>query len=263
MIVSAVILAILLVSRSDASTEAPNAAAIVAKMKAVMEPTRSSVRDIHITVRGADGSSLHWTAEQVRAPVKGGSAVLTVVTSPEGVKGNALLIRDDGDGQEHEWVYIPAVRRVRELVYGNKNQSFLGTDLTYEDLGFVHPTHRWYTLVREEKYRDKKAYVVREDPADKSVYSRIDVWVAQDDFLPLKREYYDPAGLLWRVAEYANPTVIEGVPTILEVKLQDVQEGGSTELKVHEVRIGVTVPDDLFLPDNLPHALESPFWQSE
>jgi outer membrane lipoprotein-sorting protein len=253
--------AIVFASGPAAIAEVPEAATVIGKMKTAMEPSRPSVRDVDIITTGADGYSVTWKAEQARGMSHGVPAVLTVMISPDDVKGNAVLIREERSGGDQEWMYISGLRRIRKLQYGLRSESFLGTDLSHEDLGFVSPRDRYYEFLRTEKYRDKDAYVIREVPADPSMYSRVEMWINAESYLPMKREYYDRAGLLWKVADYDDAVVIDGLPTIPRLVVKDKQAGGGTEMKLENIRYGISIPDAMLSPDGLPGAAESPLWR--
>jgi hypothetical protein len=78
--------------------------------------------------------------------------------------------------------------------------------------------------------------------------------------LPLERDYYDPAGQLWKVETFQDVTVIDGQPVATRVKMQDKQTGGASELVTSNLRFGVDLPDALFERGSLPAAINSPVW---
>ncbi|NOT55512.1 MAG: outer membrane lipoprotein-sorting protein [Deltaproteobacteria bacterium] len=80
--------------------------------------------------------------------------------------------------------------------------------------------------------------------------------------LPLKREYYDPAGALWKVETFEKITVIDGIPTLLLVRMADVRAGFTSELRVSEVRYNTDLPDSLFDPTQLAGAADADVWRN-
>jgi len=112
--------------------------------------------------------------------------------------------------------------------------------------------HQDFTLLATEEYAGHKAYKVREQEQGQSPYSEVITWVAPDSFLPLRREFYDVAGSLWKIQSFENITVIDGTPTPLKIRMSDEQQKGSTELIIHEVRYDVALSDDQFDPLRLP-----------
>ena len=140
-------------------------------------------------------------------------------------------------------------------------ESFLGTDFTLADLGFVNMHDRAFTLLGDQSIDSRPAYQVQEVLAGPHYhYSRIVNWVAKDSMLPLRRDYYDAAKQLWKMERYEDETVLDGVPTVLRIRMEDKMQNTSTELRVSKVQYDAQIPDDLFDPDNLPQASQHPLW---
>ena len=254
--------ALLFLAASRTVAGAPDAASIVHHMKEALEPARSSTRKLTIAVSGQTGQAAQWTAGQAREKRGDGSRVLTVILAPEDARGLAILIQDRGNEADKQWVYVPAVRRVRELARVEAYQAFLNTDFTYADLGFVNPRER-YELLGTEQRDGVQTYKVQAVPREQWYYSRIVTWVAADSWLPIRREFHDPAGLLWKVETWGNVVRIDGVPIPLLDKMEDVRQGGSTEMRMSEVLWDRELPPALFDPKNLPEAASSPVWGAD
>lgn len=259
-LLATIVTAALLAAAVEGRGETVDATSVAAKMQAAMAPAHSSKRKIEMTIRSAKGEVVTWTGRQARKVLDDGAAMVTVLLGPGTVKGFAVLVRDAGAQPDTQWVYLPPVRRVRRLVYTGKFESFLGTDFTYEDLGFVDLHGRTLTLLGKAEHAGKQVYRLREVFGDAGPYSRVDSLVAVDDYLPLRREYYDRAGLLWKVAEYGPAHVIDNVPTTLHMQIEDKQQGGKSELHVSEVSYDVEVDSKLFDPDLLPEVAAQMLW---
>ncbi len=242
--------------------EPPDVTTLIKQMKAALEPARPSTRKIVITVH-SEGGAVEWTAHQACKEFPDGKRVLTVILEPESVRGVALLVWERKDQPEAQWMYLPAVRRVRKLVPVSAFESFLNTDFTYYDLGFIGLHDRGFTYLGEETHAGVQAYKVQEAPRNPFYYSRVVTWIAADTFLPLQRDYYDPANALWKTERFEDRTVIDGVPTALRIVMENKQEGTSSELRVSNVRYDAKVPDDLFNPKDLPKAESHSLWHTD
>ena len=264
----------------------PDAATIAQRMKAALEPERPSTRTVVLAMSSTDGSATQptarqneirdelgqgkrspdsstteWTARQARKKLPDGNRILTVILAPDDVKGVAFLIWERKDGPDEQWLYLPAVRRVRKLVPVSAYESFLGTDFTFADLGFVNLRDRKFSLLGEETFAGVPAYKVQEIMAGPVFYySRIVTWVAKDSMLPLRRDYYDAANQLWKTELYQDVAVIDGTPTVLRIRMEDKISDTSTELRVSKVRYDAAIPDELFDPQKLPQASKHPLW---
>jgi hypothetical protein len=245
------------------SESSMDVARLLRETKVALEPSRPSLREIEISVRSSTGETITWDARQARRQLDDGSAAMvTVLLDPAGVRGVAVLAVDRPGAAMRQWAYLPPVRRLRELTYSGRYHAFLGTDLTYEDLGFWPADHGTVTLVESTTFDGAKVHVVREVPDNQMVYSKVLMWIDAATHAPLRREYYDPAGALWRVVSYERPTVIDGVPTSLGLSVEDVQAGGSTRLQVTRVTYDADLPAELFEPEKLPVAVQSAVWKS-
>jgi len=240
----------------------PDAQTILKQMKAALEPERPSIRTFTFTVH-SEGADVQWTARQARKKLPDGSRMLTVILAPADVEGTAMLLWEPKDGRNEQWYYVPTVRRVRRVGPVSAYESFLGSDFTLADLGFVDLRDRQVRLLGEEKLGSTSTYKLEEVLAGTRYYvSRIVTWVAEDSMLPLRRDYYDPANELWKTEFFEEITVIDGTPTVLQFRMQDKMENTSTTLRVSGVRYDTPVPDDLFDPQRLPVVSKHPLWRS-
>lgn len=227
---------------------------IVADMTRALEPERRSLRTIEIVVRGPDGAEVSWSARQARRALQGGQGIITALLVPESVRGFAWLAKRDADGIEKIWMYMPPVRRVREMVGVDRFQSFLGSDFSLGDLALFETAERQYEHVGDEKIDSVLAHKVVERLQEPTPYARIETWVSIDRHFPIVRKYYDRGGELWKVATFSEVTVIDGVPTVLRATIKDVQAGGESELRVSEVQYDAEVAEKLFDPSALASA---------
>jgi hypothetical protein len=252
--------ACILLTLSPAAAAPPNAQTLAQRMKAALEPDRSSLRTI-VTVLRSGGETVQWTARQARKKLPDGNRQLTVLLEPADVKGIALLIWEHKDqAADAQWLYLPALRRVRQILPLGTFESFLGTDFTTSDLGFVDLRHRTFSFLGKDKIGDTPVDKIQEALNDPRYYSRIVTWIATDSMLPLRRDYYDVANRLWKTETFEDVKTIDGVPTPLRIVMEDKQEGSSTELEVSHVRYDAQIPDDLFDPRRLPVVVNHPVW---
>jgi hypothetical protein len=254
--------ATLLVFPLTASAEPPEVMTIVTHMKEVYEPARPTTRKIVLSISGERGHKTEWIAAQALKVFPEGKRMLTVILTPDSLRGNAFLVQEQRDKPTAMWVYSAALRRVRALVPVDVYQRFLDSDFTYADLSLVR-LQGVYRLLGEEEQAGVRAYAVEEMvPQERAYYSRILTWVAVDSMLPLERHYFDGAGALWKKEVFEEVSVINGIPTPLHVTMSDVQTGTSTELKVQQVEYDGSIPDALFDPAQLPKGVEFATWQS-
>jgi hypothetical protein len=257
----AVVLLWALARGAAAGTEHPDASAIMAQVKAALEPARPSVRAFTMTVSAHHGDSARWTAGQVRKKVGGANHILIVMLAPMDVQGIAWLVREGRDGApDTRWMYLPTTRRVRKLTGPNAYEAFLGSDFTHADMGFENVS-ALFTFVASGPHLGVDAYKIQTNPKDPWYYQRIITWVATDTKLPLERNFYDSANALWKVERFEQRTEIDGTLLPLQITMEDQQTGDRSEILVTSVRFDVDVPDSVFDPTRLRDAASAPIWR--
>ena len=257
------LLATVCVAASPAAAQPPpDVGTLVKQMKNAFEPARPSTRKVIVSVND-QGQTLQLVGRVARKTFPDGQRQVIVMTEPPDVRGTALLIAEPKDPSTPSvmWLYSPVIRRVRKLIPLDAYDHFLDTDFTFADLGYVR-LHGRYRLLGEAEVKGVKAFQLEEKiPNEEWYYSRVVTYIAAGNKLPLQRDYYDPAGALWKTEVFDGITTIDGVPTILHAVMNDVQARTSTDLAVSEVRYDVDVPDAIFDPQKLGQLADHPLWQ--
>ena len=121
-----------------------------------------------------------------------GDKSLFVFDQPRDVKGTALLIHAHLESADDQWLYLPALKRVKRISSSNQSGSFMGSEFAYEDLTPQAVEKFTYRYLRDEAYGDLTCTVTERFPVDKkSGYSRQVVWRDKDELRVWKVEYYD------------------------------------------------------------------------
>jgi hypothetical protein len=241
----------------------PDAATILSQMKQALEPPRSSLRRLDLTIHGDFGEATTIVLGQARKRVDGRNRILTVVLAPDDARGVALLIQEgDERVSDVQWAYVPFVRRVRKLTPLHDYDAFLGSDFANADLGFADVRSK-STVLGTDEINGKKAYKVETVPDDAWYYKRIVTWVDQSSMLPIQRELYGPDDDPWKLQKFENVTKINGTPTALTVTMLDQETKSRSAIKTSALTYDVKdLPDDLFDPQRLMKAIDAPVWGS-
>ena len=255
---------------APATTVAPDVMTIMKKTKEAFEPMRPSKRKMIITIKSKNETA-QLVAGQAIKNFPDGKRMLIVMLEPADIKGMAFLVCEGSYNKpDVMFVYLPALRRVKEIKgLVDQYASFLGTDFTYADLSFIK-LHKYYRLLGEENHGGVQAYKIEAKvPREKEYYSKIITWVNADTFLPLQRDYYDPAGELWKTELFEDVSTINGVPTPLRLTMKDLimkssatSYPSSTELFLSDVEYDAAVPDSLFDPKGLPQVSAHECWRA-
>lgn len=231
---------------------------IIEQMRAAFEPDRPSVRQLELRVLSGTGTEgTRFQLIQARKRLPQGRRSLTVLTGPPGARGMAHLVEERKGEAPDEYTFLPMVRRVRKLV-GAENQSpFLNSDFTFAHLGFLPDTQD--TLVGEEMVAGRDAYKVQSVPdpqAQQWHYSKVVTWIDKQTLLPVQRDFYTPAGEVFRIQTFGGATRVDGIPTILETTMESVSARTRSTLTTTDIVYKHEFPDDLFTPSSMPTALE-------
>jgi outer membrane lipoprotein-sorting protein len=120
---------------------------------------------------------------------------LTIFDEPADVKGTALLTYSHGLEPDDQWIYLPALKRVKRISSRNKSGPFMGSELAFEDMSSFELEKYQYRYLREEPCGELQCYVSEWVPAyEHSGYSRTELWHDQDEYRVQRIEYYDRAG---------------------------------------------------------------------
>jgi hypothetical protein len=118
---------------------------------------------------------------------------------PGDVRGMTFMVWKDPREEDLRWIYVPAVDLVKRIAAEDSRSSFVGSDFTYEDVSGRDVGADAHRLLREEELQGRACYVVESVPREKAEYTRKLTWVDKENFLPLREEYYDTQGELFRV----------------------------------------------------------------
>jgi len=121
-----------------------------------------------------------------------GDKSLTIFDQPRDVKGTALLSFSHKVEPDDQWLFLPALKRVKRISSANKSGSFMGSEFAYEDISSDEVEKYSYRWLRDEDYEGTPCFVIERDPVDpNSGYTRQVVWFDKAEYRPLKVDYYD------------------------------------------------------------------------
>lgn len=168
--------------------------------------------------------------------------------TPADVRNTSFMNWSYSDGRDDDqWIYLPALKRTKRISSDGKSDYFMGSDFTYDDLGDRHPDMDNHKLLREETVDGKACYVIESTPKDADyMYSKTVTWVMKDNFLGLKREFYDDRNTLLKILSIRKFEKVDGFWTILDTKMHNVQKDHTTVIKFTEVQKNKGIPDSKF-----------------
>ena len=163
----------------DARAQAEGFGNLTAKQTMLLRNSKGqeSRRQLHINVLEVVGD---------------GNRIIFVFDEPRDVKGTALLIHSHRDRNDEQWLYLPALKRVKRISSSNRSSSFLGSEFAYEDLSTQEVEKFTHRYLRDEACGELTCTVSERVPVGRgSDYSRQLVWRDRDELRVWKVEYYD------------------------------------------------------------------------
>ena len=172
--------------------------------------------------------------------------------APADDKGVAFLkIEHDGEDDEMR-LWLPAFNKVRRISSKQKADSFMGSDMSYEDMTSRELNEYTYTLIGSEIIENIDYNILESVPNTEldSEYSMHIAWVSKSDYLVVKEESYDRSDRLLKV-KLMKYKKIKGYDVPEEMYVENVQKNHSTKLTFNNLELDTNVQDVLFQEKNL------------
>ncbi len=161
------------------------------------------VADMRMTLKNKTGQTSTRVIRIKTLEVEGdGDKSLSLFDEPADVKGTAMLTWTHGLEPDDQWLYLPALKRVKRISSRNKSGPFMGSTFAFEDLGSQEVEKYTYNYLRDEACGELQCYVMERFPAYKhSGYTRQVVWIDQEAYRVKKVEFYDRKKALLKTLE--------------------------------------------------------------
>ncbi|WP_053981721.1 outer membrane lipoprotein-sorting protein [Marinagarivorans algicola] len=178
------------------------------------------------------GQSSRRTMELKTLEVAGdGDKSLTVFHTPRDVQGTAFLSYSHALEADEQWLYLPALKRVKRISSANKSGPFLGSEFSFEDLSSFEVEKYTYEFIREDTLAGNRVFVVQYTPKySHSGYTHLEVWIDQKEYLFRKIEFYDRKASHLKTLEFNEYKAFGKYWRAMEYKVSNHQTGKSTIL---------------------------------
>ncbi|MHC2994666.1 MAG: outer membrane lipoprotein-sorting protein [Candidatus Atribacteria bacterium] len=162
--------------------------------------------------------------------------------SPKSVKGVTLLNIKNG---EKIYLYMPAYKKPRRIAGSSKQEKFMGTDLSYEDMGMDYEDKDYEKKLLEETGR---VYIIEIIPSGEDVsYKKIILTVDKEMFYTKRVEFYDMSKNLSKTLEINKIQIDErGKITPIEIVFTDIEKNHKTKIVIKEIEYDIELPSNFF-----------------
>jgi len=173
--------------------------------------------------------------------------------APAEVKGTAFLAFTHKGRPADQWLYLPELKRVRQITARTRNESFVGTDLSYHDLDLLTEMVSWSeddaaSSLRGEETLDGVACTVIELAARREDigYKRIVLWLGREDLVPRRLEFYEEEAAPKKRIGQADVRMVGAIPVAHRVDAETPANGTKTVITVADVQFNQQLEDELF-----------------
>lgn len=210
-----------------------------------------SMADLTMLIAASQENVISREMRQMSLEVAGdGDKSIMVFDRPRDLKGTAILTFSHKTEADEQWLYLPALKRVKRISSTDKSGPFMGSEFAFEDLSSQEVEKYSYKFLRDESIDGEATYVVERIPTDKySGYSRQVAWVDQQEYRQLRVDYYDRKDTLLKTmiaTDYQKYLDSYWRPGTLT--MTNHQTGKSTTLKFDNYQFRTGLQDSDFSP---------------
>ena len=202
-----------------------------------------------MTIENSRGNQRVREIKQFVKSVKNGEKKIMFFLSPADVKNTSFMTwsYDEKGKSDDQWIYLPALKKVKRISSDSKGDYFMGSDFTYDDLGDRHPMDDTHTILRKEVVNGEETIVIESVPKNEEyMYSRTVTWVIKDTWIGLKKEFYDEDDELLKILTVEGQKSFGDVIILTKVKMNNVQRNQFTIMGFSDVQIDTGIPNNKF-----------------
>jgi outer membrane lipoprotein-sorting protein len=204
--------------------------------------------DMKMILKNRQGEeSIRTLAIKTLEVVGDGDKSLIIFDSPADVKGTSFLSFTHALIPDDQWLYLPAVKRVKRISSSNKSGPFLGSEYAFEDLTSFEVPKFAYKYLKDEAVDGAGCFVIEATPKyEDSGYTKEILWIDKARYISLKIDYYDRKNALLKTLSFKNhQQYLDKYWRASEMLMVNHQNGKSTALtwENYQFKTGLTDRD--------------------
>jgi hypothetical protein len=219
------------------------------RMKLYDRQGRARERALTVTTlrgRGAPG---------VPASAPAGDRLLTRFTYPNDIRGTGFLVWEHPDKEDERFLFLPALGRVRRIAGAETQESFVGSDFTYEDIGGRELDEYTYTFVGDGHASwtppgggaAQPAWRLESTRKDSSAeFPRVVSLVLKDSAMVVAAQIFNRRNERQKVYTVRRLERIEGIWTVMDSEMTNAIEKTRTELVIETIDYNVGLGESDF-----------------
>ncbi|RKZ89660.1 MAG: outer membrane lipoprotein-sorting protein [Gammaproteobacteria bacterium] len=195
---------------------------------------QDSSADMVMTLRNRKGKESIREIRVKNLEVDGdGDKGLTVFDQPRDVKGTAFLTYSHALEPDEQWIFLPALKRIKRISSSNKSGPFMGSEFAYEDISSFEIPKYSYLYLREEMLDGHDTFVLEIRPQYKhSGYTKSHLWIDKKEYRIQKIDFYDRKDALLKTQQFSDyKKYLDQYWRAHTMTMNNHQNGKSTTLK--------------------------------
>ena len=182
-----------------------------------------------------------------------GDRVLTRFTFPNDIRGTSFLVWEHPAADDERFLYLPALGRVRRIAGAEKQESFVGSDLSYEDVGGRDVADYTYTFADENASWTAPdgtrvpAWSLESRAKDPQAdYPRSVSLVLKDRLIVVHADSFNRRNERAKVFDVRQLALVDGIWTVLDMVMANERDRTRTELTTTAIKYNVGLTEDDF-----------------
>lgn len=231
----------------------PSGRSIMEKLDQIKKPTdiQSQLKMTLISIKGGKERRRSRVLTSIEKRYEDGqyeTKSLLRFSQPKEINGTGFLTWDKiGPNPDDQWLYLPALKKVRRIRTKEKGRSFMGTDFSYEDLSGRDLNADKYELVGEEIIHGTDCYKIKASPKEKGTqYSARIVWVDKKNSLMKRVEFFNKKGTRFKILDIPDHVKNGEYWTATKMIMENLKNAHRTELEVIKVDYDQGLKDNIF-----------------
>jgi hypothetical protein len=182
---------------------------------------------------------------------QGLNRMLMRFAAPADVKGTGFLTLETTGEDDEQYLYIPALRRVKKIAASGRGGNFMSSDFTYYDVGMTELADWTYMLQGEGEHEGRPCWLIECLPASKKIlddtgYGKIVRWVDKENDNIAYSEFYDKGLTRWKTFTVREFRRIKDADFASDMIMADLLTGHTSAMIFDDIQVDTGLSADMF-----------------
>lgn len=239
---------ILFITLCSLSLFAQSSLEVAKKSYSVMSGYESSSSLTTMVLKNAQGVENIRKLEIKKLEGENGDKSILTFLYPNDIRGTKLLSFEMIAKDDKQWLYLPALKRIKRISSRNKSGSFMASEFSYEDIASQnYKNYSYEGEAAEVTVDEKKFFKITRVPKDKnSGYSKQVIYINAETYLANKGEYFDKQNRLLKKVSFLEYQKLDDVWRIKVMRMYNVQNKKESTLTWNEDKIKMALSKNEF-----------------